>query len=115
MEISNNKNIKILQPTGNIAERLLEYHNKVMIEASKLREDSFNQSQNKLRQHTFCKSFPPPPYRSILHQDYAADKLLTHNMDIGGGGILTELSLSFLRENPDKFCCIELSQNLLTV
>ena len=65
MEISNNKNIKILQPTGNIAERLLEYHNKVMIEASKLREDSFNQSQNKLRQHTFCKSFPLPPPLSI--------------------------------------------------
>ena len=47
-----------------------------------------------------------------LHRDYAADKLLTYNNDIGEGeGVLMELSLSFLRENSNKLCFIELSKN----
>ena len=42
---------------------------------------------------TFCKSPPPPPpipfdqcqWTDKLHRHYAADRLLTHNIDIGEG------------------------------
>ena len=48
-----------------------------------------------------------------LHQDIAADKLLTNYNDIGEEeGVLRELSSGFLREIPNKFYLIELSQNL---
>ena len=45
-----------------------------------------------------------------LQRDHAADKLLTHHIDIGEGegeGVPIELSLSFLRENPNKLYFIE--------
>ena len=64
----------------------------------------------------FWTSFPLPPLSNVdvckLHRDYAAKKLLTHNIDIGEEEVvLMELSLSFLRENPNKLCFVELSQN----
>ena len=47
-----------------------------------------------------------------LHRDHAADKLLTHNIVIGvGEGGVNGAIFTFLRENPNKLCFIELSQN----
>ena len=46
------------------------------------------------------------------HQDQAADRLLSHNIDVGEvEGILMELSLSFLRKNLKKLWSMELSHN----
>ena len=71
------------------------------------------------RDNHFLQSFPPFPlfnqclWVCKLHQYHAADKLLPHNIYIGEWeGVLMELSLSFLRENPNKLCLIELSQNV---
>ena len=74
---------------------------------------------NYIETTTFCESFPLPPFNQCcwvcnLHRDHAGDKLLTHDIDIGRGrGVLMELSLSFLRENPNKLCFIDLSDNFL--
>ena len=45
---------------------------------------------NYIRTTTFCKSFPLPPFNQCcwvcnLHQDHAADELLTHDNDIRRG------------------------------
>ena len=63
----------------------------------------------------FLHRFSPPPdqcwWVCKLQQHHAADKLLTHNIDIGEGeGVLMELTLSFLREKRNNLCLIELSQ-----
>ena len=64
--------------------------------------------------HFLCRFSPPPDqcwWVSKLQQHHAADKLLTHNIDIGEGeGVLMELTLSFLREKRNNLCLIELSQ-----
>ena len=66
---------------------------------------------------TFCKSFPLSLFDQCwwvckLHRGHGADNLKTHNIDMGEWNwILMELSLSFFRENPNKLCFIELSQN----
>ena len=68
---------------------------------------------------TFCKRFPLPPFNQCfwvcnLHRDHAADELLIHGIDIQRGrGVLMELSLLLLRENPNKLCFIDLSDNIL--
>ena len=71
------------------------------------------------RDNHFLQRFPPYPLFNQywwvwkLHQYHAADKLLPHNIYTGEGeGVLMELSLGFLRENPNKLCFIELSQNV---
>ena len=63
----------------------------------------------------FLHRFSPPPdqcwWVCKLQQHHAADKLLTHSIDIGEGeGVLMELTLSFLKENRNNLCLIELSQ-----
>ena len=61
---------------------------------------------------------PPPPLINVdgslkLHQDHVVGKLVIHNIDAGEGeGVLMELSSGFLRKNYNKFCFIELSQNI---
>ena len=49
---------------------------------------------------TFCKGFSLSPFDKCwwawkLHQDHTVDKLLTHSIDAGEGGVLMEISLSF--------------------
>ena len=74
---------------------------------------------NYIETTTFCKSLTLPPFNQCcwvcnLHRDYAGDKLLTHDIDIGrGGGVLMVVSLNFLRENSNKLCFIDLSDNFL--
>ena len=66
---------------------------------------------------TFCKGFPHLTFDQCwwvckLHQESIAGKLLTHNIDIGEGRrVLMELSLTFLKQYPNKLCFIESTQN----
>ena len=67
----------------------------------------------------FLQNFSPPtpfPFHQCwwvckLNGEHAAGKILTYNIDIGErDGVSMELSLSFLREDPNKLCFIELSE-----
>ena len=79
--------------------------------------NNYNESQNILRQSLFCKGFPLPYWINADGSANYAEAMLWTNywpttlIQIGeGGGVLMELSISFLRENPNKLCFIELSQ-----
>ena len=61
---------------------------------------------NYIETTTFCKSFPLPPFNQCcwvcnLHRDHAADKLLTHDIDIGKGrGDLNGAIFKFFEGKP---------------